>query len=182
MFRDLNLNLLCTYFNRATAETFGQQSVECISSLRYVLFAWKIPIVHSGMIVGLTFSTILTCAYIGVTLHEYWTSYQKRKAKKSKRDSTSKSQPPSPSPAVQPPPSPLVLEAGKSHRARPERKEWSDIDPMLIGILIFETLVFLYLIVSNELLLRDNNADTGQFGFGQVCFFVARNTSVLTHV
>ncbi|KAE9398470.1 hypothetical protein BT96DRAFT_940126 [Gymnopus androsaceus JB14] len=162
------LSMGLTLYMWATAKTFGQQSVECISSLRYVLFVWKIPIVHSGMIVGLTFSTILTCAYIGVTLHEYWTSYQKRKAKKSKRDSTSKSPPPSPSPAVQPPPSPLVLEAGKSHRARPERKEWSDIDPMLIGILIFETLVFLYLIVSNERLLSDNNADTGQFGFGQV--------------
>ncbi|KAJ4485804.1 hypothetical protein J3R30DRAFT_1410683 [Lentinula aciculospora] len=185
------LSMALTLFMWSTPETF--QPSQCLNTLSYVLFVWKIPIRHSGRIIGLTFSAILTCIYITVTLREYWISYRKRKlkSKKKRKELT--------------PPSPFTFTRREHTRARPNsslsvqtsvykygsqttslslsvrtpsksnrphRKLWSNIDPMFIGILIFETIVFLYLIVSNEILLRENHADTGKFGFGQILALV----------
>lgn len=56
---------------------------------------------------------------------------------------------------------------------RQRRQEWSpDLDPMLLGITIFQIIVFAYFVAMTELLLRHNPAaDSSQdssWGFGQV--------------
>ncbi|KAG6890005.1 hypothetical protein C0995_012965 [Termitomyces sp. Mi166 len=57
-------------------------------------------------------------------------------------------------------------------KRRPKRRRWSsDLDPMLVGIIICQVLVFTYLIVSTELLLKRNPSkddSTGQWSFGQI--------------
>ncbi|KAJ3812625.1 hypothetical protein EV368DRAFT_84114 [Lentinula lateritia] len=184
------LSMALTLYMWAAPENFAPS--QCLDSLTYVLFVWRIPVRHSGRIVGLTFSSILTCVYIAITLHEYWISYRKRKLKSKKKDSLSpppvlgrtiplplallsiqssdyKSSPQTSSRSSLPPSQAISQIPTPTKPNRPNRKLWSNIDPMFIGILIFETIVFLYLIVSNEILLRDNHADTGEFGFGQVC-------------
>ncbi|KAF8078912.1 hypothetical protein FPV67DRAFT_1663581 [Lyophyllum atratum] len=56
-------------------------------------------------------------------------------------------------------------------KRRPKRRRWSsDLDPMLVGIIICQAMVFTYFIVSTELLLKRNPSDDGseaQWGFGQ---------------
>ncbi|KAJ3928814.1 MAG: hypothetical protein NXY57DRAFT_1019376 [Lentinula lateritia] len=184
------LSMALTLYMWAAPENFAPS--QCLDTLTYVLFVWRIPVRHSGRIVGLTFSSILTCVYIAITLHEYWISYQKRKLKSKKKDSPS---PPPFSERTIPVPLTLLSIQSSDYKSslqtsslspsqaipqiptptksnRPNRKLWSNIDPMFVGILIFETIVFLYLIVSNEILLRDNRADTGEFGFGQILALV----------
>ncbi|KAJ3998539.1 hypothetical protein F5050DRAFT_1805882 [Lentinula boryana] len=173
------LSMALTLYMWAVPETFEPSL--CFNTLNYVLFVWRIPVRHSGRIVGLTFSAILTCVYVIITLHEYWISYRKRQRKAKKTGvapplaSSSARHEPSPyknenlrtlSPSLSIS-QPLTLKSN-----RPHRKLWSNIDPMFIGILFFESVVFLYLIVSNEILLRDNHADTGEFGFGQILALV----------
>lgn len=56
---------------------------------------------------------------------------------------------------------------------RQRRQEWSpDLDPMLLGITIFQIIVFVYFVTMTELLLKRNPAaDSSQdsdWGFGQV--------------
>ncbi|KAJ3865247.1 hypothetical protein EV359DRAFT_80663 [Lentinula novae-zelandiae] len=184
------LSMALTLYMWAAPENFAPS--QCLDTLTYVLFVWRIPVRHSGRIVGLTFSSILTCVYIAITLHEYWISYRKRKLKSKKKDSPS---PPPFSERTIPVPLTLLSIQSSDYKSslqtsslspsqaipqipkptksnRPNRKLWSNIDPMFVGILIFETIVFLYLIVSNEILLRDNRADTGEFGFGQILALV----------
>lgn len=59
-----------------------------------------------------------------------------------------------------------------SRSRRPRRRNWfADFDPMLLGITIFQILVFGYFIVSSELLRARNPStqnDDGIWGFGQV--------------
>lgn len=59
-----------------------------------------------------------------------------------------------------------------SQKRRPKRRRWSaDLDPMLVGIIICQVMVFSYFIVSSELLISYNpSTDNGawQWGFGQV--------------
>lgn len=73
---------------------------------------------------------------------------------------------------------------GTEKKRRPKRRRWSsDLDPMLVGIVICEALVFTYFIVSSELLLqfnRDTNGFAGQWGFGQVCHLFAFRWKVKT--
>lgn len=78
---------------------------------------------------------------------------------------------PSPSASFQSSPMSIGTTNGAlSSRYRPQRRRWSsDLDPMLIGIIICQIVVFTYFILSSELLLRYNNADsTDEFEFGQV--------------
>ncbi|KAG5718543.1 hypothetical protein E4T56_gene13694, partial [Termitomyces sp. T112] len=57
-------------------------------------------------------------------------------------------------------------------KRRPKRRRWSlDLDPMLVGIIICQVLVFTYFVVSTELLLQrnpSNDGSTGQWSFGQI--------------
>ncbi|KAG6910508.1 hypothetical protein DXG01_009927 [Tephrocybe rancida] len=59
-----------------------------------------------------------------------------------------------------------------SGRRRPKRRRWSsDLDPMLVGIIICQVLVFTYFIVSTELLLKrnpSNDNSSALWSFGQI--------------
>ncbi|KAF5388524.1 hypothetical protein D9757_004677 [Collybiopsis confluens] len=192
------LSMALTLYMWATIETFGpfgpsgtSGTLECASALHYVLFIWPISVRGVGRPVGLTFASILTCAYIATTIHEHYISYKKRryKSQSSKKGDDSPilpvflEAPPlsSPLPSASPSRETYTLHAliqtayprNRNLRPnRPDRRRWSDIDPMFIGILIFETVVFLYLIVSNEILLRDNHLQSNSFGFGQILALV----------
>ncbi|KAF9074843.1 hypothetical protein BDP27DRAFT_1415759 [Rhodocollybia butyracea] len=85
------LSFALTLYMWANPEKFSDPP--CVETLTYVLFAWKISILQNGRIVGLAFSTLLSCAYIAITLHEYWISYLKRKSKKTQTNEYSPLQP-----------------------------------------------------------------------------------------
>jgi hypothetical protein len=56
-------------------------------------------------------------------------------------------------------------------KARPRKRQWSgNWDPMLVGIAVFQFIVFAYFVVSTELLLHWNpyQNDGNKWGFGQV--------------
>jgi hypothetical protein len=61
-----------------------------------------------------------------------------------------------------------------SHKRRPKRRRWSsDLDPMLVGIIIrvCQGMVFTYLVVSSELLLKNNPSldnSAAQWSLGQI--------------
>ncbi|KAF9469855.1 hypothetical protein BDZ94DRAFT_1316968 [Collybia nuda] len=71
-------------------------------------------------------------------------------------------------------------------KRRPKRRRWSsDLDPMLVGIIICQAMVFTYFIVSIELLLRFNSSvdkSTNQWGFGQIIALVVVIPSALSLV
>ncbi|KAJ7727826.1 hypothetical protein DFH07DRAFT_224636 [Mycena maculata] len=65
-----------------TADTFGSMP-KCSHLINYMVFAIKVPALGAGKIIGLTASTILTIAYVVITLHEL-RSY--RKSRKENKD------------------------------------------------------------------------------------------------
>ncbi|TFK36991.1 hypothetical protein BDQ12DRAFT_233713 [Crucibulum laeve] len=71
---------------------------------------------------------------------------------------------------------------------RPKRRRWSvDLDPMFVGILICQVMVFTYFIVSSELLLRRNSAGShdvndAQWSFGQILALIVVIPSALSVV
>lgn len=72
----------------------------------------------------------------------------------------------------------------KFHKRRPERRRWScDLDPMLVGIIICQAMVFTYFIVSSELLLKNNPSlddSAAQWSFGQILALVVVVPSALS--
>ncbi|KAK7058452.1 hypothetical protein VNI00_002086 [Paramarasmius palmivorus] len=81
------------------------------------------------------------------------------------------------------PRSPHSHHGGKTPR-RPKRRRWSDdLDPMTIGVFICHIMIFIYFVVSCELLLYKNGSDSEDrdaVGFGQVVAMVAIIPSVLS--
>jgi len=73
-----------------------------------------------------------------------------------------------------------------AHKRRPRRRRWSyEVDPMLIGIMICQILVFTYFIVSSELLLSYNDGaytSAQQMGFGQILALIVVLPSALSVV
>ncbi|KAL0572932.1 hypothetical protein V5O48_009045 [Marasmius crinis-equi] len=70
------------------------------------------------------------------------------------------------------------------HR-RPKRRRWSsdNLDPMLVGILIIEFLVWTYFVVSCEELISKNDANDGEAaGFGQIVALVVVTPSLLSMI
>jgi len=69
------------------------------------------------------------------------------------------------------------------HKRRPKRRRWSfDLDPMLVGIVICQAMVFTYFIVSSELLLKNNPSidhSAAQWGFGQILALIVVLPSAL---
>ncbi|KDR85479.1 hypothetical protein GALMADRAFT_234372 [Galerina marginata CBS 339.88] len=67
---------------------------------------------------------------------------------------------------------------------RPKRRRWSlDVDPMFVGIVICQVLVFTYFVISSELLLLHNpstNNDANQWGFGQILALIVITPSALS--
>ena len=192
----------CAGFRR-NASTFGNQD-NCTPLVKYVIFV-PLPALHSGRIVGLTVTSILTVAYVFITAHELLSYFKKKKGTKyahksdieiprihvedTSGSSTSDLQKASitfPLPSLASTRSGSVLQedalamSKTGHRARKpkrqRRQEWSpDLDPMLLGITIFQVIVFVYFVTMTELLLGHNPAvDSSQdseWGFGQACGF-----------
>jgi len=209
------LSMALTIYIWSNAETFGNQRT-CSPLIKYVLFVIKVPALGTGRTVGLAVSSVLTVAYIGITLHELRSYFRKQPPKHEKagsseqlpmhvsspRSMTFASIPPSPkSNHPRPLPSALVIPASPSnsehnlsdasakparspHKRRPKRRRWSsDLDPMLIGIIICQIMVFTYFIVSTELLLRYNKAadnSAKQMTFGQILALVVTIPSALS--
>lgn len=162
---------LTIWSSRSNAETFGSVP-ECSHRVNYMVFVIKVPalgagkasallhkssiIANSVQIVGLTASSILTAAYVLITLHEL-RSYR-RSRKECKEPSVSVSSPTYPKsmssatsvstdyplPMIYHKSSPAQLSLHPQETAsqvlhvpqkrRPRRRRWSyDIDPMLIG-------------------------------------------------
>jgi len=66
---------------------------------------------------------------------------------------------------------PTVTDPKVKKTPRPRKKQWSgNWDPMLLGIAVFQFIVFAYFVVSTELLLQWNpyQNDGNKWGFGQV--------------
>ncbi|KAJ6575270.1 hypothetical protein B0H19DRAFT_635096 [Mycena capillaripes] len=188
------LSMTLTIYMWSNAETFGSMP-ECSHLVNYMVFAIKAPAVGAGKIVGLTASSILTAAYVLITLHELRSYRRSRKEriehpavasptypKSPKATSFSTSVPTAsssndyslpiitsathykPSRAQLPPLyaaesiSQVSQVPNMTQKRRPRRRRWSyEIDPMLIGIMICQILVFTYFIVSSELLLSYND-------------------------
>ena len=69
------------------------------------------------------------------------------------------------------------------HKRRPKRRRWSfDLDPMLVGVVICQAMVFTYFIVSSELLLKNNPSldhSAVEWGFGQILALIVVLPSAL---
>ena len=72
--------------------------------------------------------------------------------------------------------------SSKSKPHRTKRQKWfQNMDPMFVGLMICQAVVFTYFIVSSELLIwRNSSADnsTKQWGFGQVPIFWQCETEI----
>ncbi|KAF7303292.1 Ketopantoate reductase-like protein [Mycena kentingensis (nom. inval.)] len=183
-------SMALTLYMWATAHTFGAHS-ECSHLIIFMVFAVQTPALGAGRIVGLVASSVLTAAYITVTLHELF-SYRKKRKKRV----TEPELPSSPGfPEMQ---LPRMLSfagsqqsshpsTGLSQQAtrRPRRRRWShEIDPMLVGILLCQIAAFIYFVVSSELLLTYNNNESrsalAQWGFGQILALIVVLPSALS--
>ncbi|KAJ3916991.1 hypothetical protein F5877DRAFT_80389 [Lentinula edodes] len=161
------LSMALTLYMWAAPENFAPS--QCLDTLTYVLFVWRLQ--WKDCRLDLLFNSDLRLYYhypsrVLDIISKAETEIQEKGFSISPATfGTPQTSSLSPSQAI-----PQIPTPTKSNR--PNRKLWSNIDPMFVGILIFETIVFLYLIVSNEILLRDNRADTGEFGFGQILALV----------
>ncbi|KAJ7070889.1 hypothetical protein C8F01DRAFT_1108239 [Mycena amicta] len=194
-------SMALTLYMWSNVNVFGALP-ECSHLVNYVVFAFKAPALGAGRIIGLAASSILTAAYLLVTLHEL------RSYRKNKRNVSEPGLPISPLQlTITEAPLPRVLSfAGSrqsSHpqqtskeflprtlgpRRRPRRRRWShEVDPMLIGILLCQVAVFIYFVVSSELLLSYNagassSAQIEQWGFGQILALIVVLPSALSVV
>ncbi|KAJ7619177.1 hypothetical protein DFH06DRAFT_77838 [Mycena polygramma] len=204
------LSMTLTIYMWSNAAIFGS-APQCSHLVTYMVFAIKVPAIGTGKIIGLTASSILTAAYVLITLHEL-RSYRRSRtepdehaavsastyAKSPKGISSSAS-------ASTDSPLPLISVYHKAsrapmssfsttetasqathatHKRRPRRRRWSyEVDPMLIGIMICQILVFTYFIVSSELLLSYNDGaytSAQQMGFGQILALIVVLPSALS--
>lgn len=82
------------------------------------------------------------------------------------------------------PQTPHTPRRGKRGKRRPKRRRWSsDVDPMLVGIIICQAIIFTYFIVSTELLLQQNSSDdpsAREWSFGQILALIVVIPSALS--
>lgn len=211
------VSMALTIYMWSTADTFGSIP-ECSRRINYMIFAIKVPALGAGKIVGLTASSLLTIAYILITLHEL-RSYRRSRKENRERAMSSPIHPRSPmavSSATSVPTVssdyalPVPVHSAAYHkptrswqapqspketisqippltqRRRPRRRRWSyEVDPMLIGIMICQILVFIYFVASSELLLLYNEgaySSAQQMGFGQILALIVVLPSALSVV
>ncbi|KAK7064105.1 ketopantoate reductase-like protein [Favolaschia claudopus] len=203
-----------TIYMWSNAATFGSLP-ECSHLIKYMVFAIQVPALGTGRIIGLTASSILTAAYLLITLHELQSYRKSRKARneipsivssavvsptylampKAAASTTSTNftlpmivstpyhRPSDPQVSIQLQ-SPVSQAAPTTSKRRPRRRRWSyEVDPMLIGIMICQILVFTYFVVSSETLLAYNqNATTSaqEWGFGQILALIVVLPSALS--
>lgn len=69
---------------------------------------------------------------------------------------------------------------------RPKRRRWSvDVDPMFVGVVICQIMVFTYFVVSTELFLKRNPSTSNgatQWGFGQILALIVITPSALSAI
>ncbi|KAK7695290.1 hypothetical protein QCA50_002480 [Cerrena zonata] len=199
-----------TFYTWSRTDVFNQD--HCAQFVKYVaFFAVDFPALTSGKKLGLSATALLTFGYLLVTAHEMYSSYMRRK-KPASEDLEMRGKPQItvtspdtlevtiPDGALQPePPSPIRSHSphpsvstnmssntnkttGRSKRHR--RHSWAtNMDPMLLGISIFQLLVFAYFIVSTELLLKHNPAvdsSDKEWGFGQILALIVAVPSVVS--
>ncbi|KAJ6519972.1 hypothetical protein C8R45DRAFT_42560 [Mycena sanguinolenta] len=205
-------SMALTIYMWANAPTFGSIPA-CSHLVNYMVFAVKVPALGTGRIIGLTASSILTATYLLVTLHELRSYRRSRKDRTEypagvsfalspptyptnpKAASSSSTSTMKISMAYHKPSQPQAVQSAKatvseippmSSKRRPRRRRWSyEVDPMLIGIMICQILVFTYFIVSSELLLAYNDgayASAQQMGFGQILALIVVLPSALSVV
>lgn len=192
-------SMALTIYLWSTADTFGSMP-ECSRLVNYLVFAIKVPALGGGKIIGLTASSLLAVTYVLITLHELRLYRRSRKECTrhamclSPRTISSVHELPGPlsptayhkPPRQASPQFPKAKVAQILHKRRPRRRRWSyDVDPMLIGIMICQIMVFTYFIVSSELLLAYNGGATApsqQMGFGQILALVVVLPSALSVV
>ncbi|KAJ7786474.1 hypothetical protein B0H16DRAFT_1708637 [Mycena metata] len=207
------LSMALTTYMWSTADSFGSIP-ECSHLINYMVFAIKVPALGAGKIIGLTASSILAAAYVLITLHEL-RSYRKSRRKDHNEEAVSSAAtyPRSPktasSSASASIDSPLPMITATAYhkpsrvqvvpqypkesssqsphtKRRPRRRRWSyEVDPMLIGIMICQILVFIYFVVSTELLLTYNDgaySSAQQMGFGQILALIVVLPSALSVV
>ncbi|KAJ7170029.1 hypothetical protein C8R46DRAFT_1217640 [Mycena filopes] len=201
------LSMGLTLYMWSTADTFGSIP-ECSHLVTYMVFFWKARALGAGKIVGLTASSILTAAYVLITLHEL-RSYRKSRKNYDEEatmslaarspdttapsSSTEYSLPKITATAYHKPPVVVpqypkesASQVPNSSKRRPRRRRWSyEVDPMLIGVMICQILVFGYFIVSTELLLSYNDgaySSAQQMGFGQILALIVVLPSALSVV
>ncbi|KAJ7161429.1 hypothetical protein C8R43DRAFT_335009 [Mycena crocata] len=178
-------SMALTIYLWSNADTFGSMP-ECSHLINYLVFAIKVPALGAGKIIGLTASSMLTAAYVLITLHELRSYRRSRKDNSgpvisalshpripkpiaSSTSITTSSDFPPPglihsavySPRAEVPPPQYLTETPQvprvTRKRRPRRRRWSyEVDPMLIGIMICQAGVTTYFIVSSELLLSYN--------------------------
>ncbi|PPQ99577.1 hypothetical protein CVT24_005364 [Panaeolus cyanescens] len=203
------MHLRCV--SRAVAPTFGNQS-ECSPFIKYVLFAIEVPALRAGRYIGLIFASLLTTLYILISCYDIWSSYKRHKPSlASSHILNEPNEPPPPeaigthfisnspdiaSQAVPPRFNAItavtvetsVLTASSNHarhiHRRPRRRHWTgELDPMLVGIVIWQILIFTYFIVSSELFLKRNPTTSNgatQWGYGQILALIVVMPSALS--
>ncbi|KAJ7040457.1 hypothetical protein C8F04DRAFT_1083629 [Mycena alexandri] len=200
-----------TLYMWSTADSFGSIP-ECSHLINYMVFAIKVPALGAAKIIGLTASSILAAAYVLITLHELRSYRKNRKDHHEKAISSSATYPRSPKTASSSAsaaldyPLPMITATAyhkpsrvqvvpqypkesasqnpHTSKRRPRRRRWSyEVDPMLIGIMICQILVFIYFVVSTELLLKYNDgaySSAQQMGFGQILALIVVLPSALS--
>lgn len=150
--------LLIEYHYRANASSFGNQDA-CAPFVKYVVFFATLPALGSGRVVALTVTSFLTAVYVALSLHELLAQYcSYRRGTRHSDLHFSRAE----------------LEPGyiaylSIHKSKGTRLA---VDPMLVGILICQAVVFVYFIICTELLLQRNpsiySSSDNEWGFGQV--------------
>jgi len=88
-------SMALTIYMWSKADTFGNMP-ECSHLVNYIIFAIKVPVLGAGKIIGLTASSILTAAYVLITLHELRSYRRSRKECGGRIDSLPPTSPRSP--------------------------------------------------------------------------------------
>ncbi|KAJ3915380.1 hypothetical protein F5877DRAFT_69943 [Lentinula edodes] len=154
----------------ATVKTFN----ECLNTITYTIFIWSVPLL-SGRVIGLVFSIIATCVYVAIVARAQWILQSMNSWISDADHDTS----PLPRLVVH---FPRVFPKHDSPWTKPFATWWShyldDRIGMSFGKLGFGMTVWVYMVVSNEFLLKENHAvDAYMFDFAQVCaYFVASVT------
>ncbi|KAI0785044.1 hypothetical protein C8Q75DRAFT_777173 [Abortiporus biennis] len=179
-----------TLYTWTHPDAFVNDDESCAPSIQYVaFFGATFPARGSGRKLGVSMITILAIVYTTITFYELGYSFRKR-VKRRKQiidvesgDLTRSHNPGNtvtrnqPSPGLPNMPLSATERQGKSkdkhnRQKRATKQPWgADLDPMFLMITLLALIIFVYFIVSTELLLKHNQAASGadaEWGFGQI--------------
>ncbi|CAL1695043.1 unnamed protein product [Somion occarium] len=199
-------SMALTFYTWSNPQAFNQD--HCAPFVKYVaFFAVDFPALGSGRKLGLIVTSILTGGYLLITAHEILSYYRRHNKHRPSNPMITVDHCPDSSKqndvelrgttddidvsdlsdnSHSPQPSPVFPRSEKSgtRRTRHRRRGWSsNLDPMLLGITIFQVIVFTYFIISTELLLRHNPAvdsSDKEWGFGQILALIVVVPSLIS--